>query len=243
MSDMRLVVAGAGGRMGRTLIKAIAETKGLTLAGALEAARLAAARPGRGRTLPALGKNRHRDLVGCRSRCCRTPTASSISPCRPRRATSPQLAAKARHRARHRHDRLLGRRRSQDQGRGGKSRDRQVRQYEPRRQSAGGAGQARGEDARRANSISRSLEMHHNKKIDAPSGTALLLGHAAAEGRGIDLRQARSACRAKAIPARAKPAISALPTLRGGTRGRRAQCDFCRPGRAHRARPIAPRTA
>ena len=37
MSDMRLIVAGAGGRMGRTLIKAIAETKGLTLAGAVDA--------------------------------------------------------------------------------------------------------------------------------------------------------------------------------------------------------------
>ena len=36
MSDMRLVVAGAGGRMGRTLIKAIAETPGLALSGALE---------------------------------------------------------------------------------------------------------------------------------------------------------------------------------------------------------------
>src|SRR5262245_43609268 len=36
MSDMRLVVAGAGGRMGRTLIKAIAEGKGLALAGAVE---------------------------------------------------------------------------------------------------------------------------------------------------------------------------------------------------------------
>ena len=36
MSDMRLVVAGAGGRMGRTLIKAIAETGGAVLAGALE---------------------------------------------------------------------------------------------------------------------------------------------------------------------------------------------------------------
>ena len=31
------------------------------------------------------------------------------------------------------------------------------------------------------------LEMHHNQKIDAPSGTALLLGRAAAEGRGVDL--------------------------------------------------------
>ena len=38
MSDMRLIIAGAGGRMGRTLIKAIAETPGLALAGALEGA-------------------------------------------------------------------------------------------------------------------------------------------------------------------------------------------------------------
>jgi 4-hydroxy-tetrahydrodipicolinate reductase len=32
------------------------------------------------------------------------------------------------------------------------------------------------------------LEMHHRQKIDAPSGTALLLGDAAAQGRGIDLK-------------------------------------------------------
>jgi 4-hydroxy-tetrahydrodipicolinate reductase len=30
------------------------------------------------------------------------------------------------------------------------------------------------------------LEMHHNRKVDAPSGTALMLGKAAAEGRGIE---------------------------------------------------------
>ena len=39
MTDMRLVVAGAGGRMGRTLVKAIADSKDFTLAGALEDAR------------------------------------------------------------------------------------------------------------------------------------------------------------------------------------------------------------
>jgi 4-hydroxy-tetrahydrodipicolinate reductase len=33
------------------------------------------------------------------------------------------------------------------------------------------------------------LEMHHNRKVDAPSGTALMLGRAAAAGRGIDLAQ------------------------------------------------------
>ena len=37
MSDMRLIVAGAGGRMGRALVRAIAESKGAVLAGALEA--------------------------------------------------------------------------------------------------------------------------------------------------------------------------------------------------------------
>lgn len=31
------------------------------------------------------------------------------------------------------------------------------------------------------------LEMHHNKKVDAPSGTALMLGEAAARGRDINL--------------------------------------------------------
>ena len=38
MSDMRLIVAGAGGRMGRTLIHAIAAMDGAILAGAVEAA-------------------------------------------------------------------------------------------------------------------------------------------------------------------------------------------------------------
>src|SRR6185436_8169644 len=37
MADMRLIVAGAGGRMGRTLVRAIADTNGLTLAGAVDA--------------------------------------------------------------------------------------------------------------------------------------------------------------------------------------------------------------
>ena len=32
------------------------------------------------------------------------------------------------------------------------------------------------------------IEAHHNQKVDAPSGTALMLGEAAAAGRGVDLR-------------------------------------------------------
>ena len=37
MSDMRLIVAGAGGRMGRALTRVISETSGAVLTGALEA--------------------------------------------------------------------------------------------------------------------------------------------------------------------------------------------------------------
>ena len=36
MGDMALVVVGAGGRMGRTLVRAIAETPGVKLSGAVE---------------------------------------------------------------------------------------------------------------------------------------------------------------------------------------------------------------
>jgi 4-hydroxy-tetrahydrodipicolinate reductase len=37
------------------------------------------------------------------------------------------------------------------------------------------------------------LETHHRRKIDAPSGTALMLGEAAANGRGVDLDDVRAA--------------------------------------------------
>ena len=36
------------------------------------------------------------------------------------------------------------------------------------------------------------LEAHHRRKVDAPSGTALMLGEAAASGRGVDLAEVRN---------------------------------------------------
>ena len=56
MPDMRLIVAGAGGRMGRTLIHAIAAMDGATLAGAVEAAGSAVIGRDAGE-LAGLGKN------------------------------------------------------------------------------------------------------------------------------------------------------------------------------------------
>ncbi len=48
MADMRLVVTGAAGRMGRMLVKTIAETPGVTLSAAIERAGRARPGPGRG---------------------------------------------------------------------------------------------------------------------------------------------------------------------------------------------------
>jgi len=60
------------------------------------------------------------------------------------------------------------------------------------------------------------LEMHHRQKVDAPSGTALLLGRAAAEGRGVDLAGRRIAARDGHTGAR-RPGQIGFASLRGGT--------------------------
>ena len=60
------------------------------------------------------------------------------------------------------------------------------------------------------------LEMHHRMKVDAPSGTAKLLGEAAAQGRGIDLSDNSERGRDGQTGAREKGAIG-FATLRGGT--------------------------
>jgi 4-hydroxy-tetrahydrodipicolinate reductase len=60
------------------------------------------------------------------------------------------------------------------------------------------------------------LEMHHRGKVDAPSGTAKLLGEAAAEGRGIELASNREGGRDGNTGARAPGAIG-FASLRGGT--------------------------
>lgn len=60
------------------------------------------------------------------------------------------------------------------------------------------------------------LEMHHRHKVDAPSGTALMLGRAAAEGRGIDLSQHAVRVRDGHTGGRNRGAIG-FATLRGGS--------------------------
>ncbi len=60
------------------------------------------------------------------------------------------------------------------------------------------------------------VEMHHKHKVDAPSGTALMLGHAAADGRGIALEGHSARGRDGHTGARRKGDIG-FAALRGGS--------------------------
>jgi 4-hydroxy-tetrahydrodipicolinate reductase len=59
------------------------------------------------------------------------------------------------------------------------------------------------------------VEMHHRHKVDAPSGTALMLGAAAAAGRGVDLKSASVRVRDGHTGPRLRGTIG-FATLRGG---------------------------
>ena len=59
------------------------------------------------------------------------------------------------------------------------------------------------------------FEAHHRRKIDAPSGTALMLGRAAADGRGIDLDAVAERGRDGITGARGQGAIG-FSVMRGG---------------------------
>lgn len=59
------------------------------------------------------------------------------------------------------------------------------------------------------------FEAHHKRKIDAPSGTALMLGEAAAEGRGVGLAQVADRGRGGVTGPRQDGAIG-FSVVRGG---------------------------
>ncbi len=60
------------------------------------------------------------------------------------------------------------------------------------------------------------VEMHHRMKVDAPSGTALMLGEAAAQGRGIGLAE-NSARGRDGITGKRNDGAIGFASLRGGT--------------------------
>lgn len=72
------------------------------------------------------------------------------------------------------------------------------------------------------------VEMHHRLKVDAPSGTALMLGRAAAQGRGSDLASISDRGR-NGIGAR-EPGRIGFASLRGGSVAGEHQVIFAAEG-------------
>jgi 4-hydroxy-tetrahydrodipicolinate reductase len=213
MADMRLIVVGAGGRMGRTLVKAVAETAGLRVAGAVEAA-----------GSPLIGQDAG-VLAGL------APLGIALTDdIKPVLAEADAIVDFTIPAASVIHAELA-------------ARNKLVHIIGTTGFTAGD--EAKIADAAKHTTIVKSgnmslgvnllgalvkrvaatldpefdieiVEMHHNKKIDAPSGTALLLGRAAAAGRQVDLDRCSVRGRDGVTGAR-RPGDIGFAALRGGT--------------------------
>ena len=213
MSDMRLIVAGAGGRMGRTLVHAIAAMDGAKLVGAVDAPGSAVIGRDAGE-LAGLGKNG-------------VQVAADVEPLLAHAdglldftipAATLALAELA---ARQGLVHIIG-----TTGLSGEN-EKLIAEAAKRAVIVKSGNMSMGVNllAALVKRVAKTLdedfdieivEMHHNKKIDAPSGTALMLGRAAAEGRGIDLDQRSERGRDGHTGART-PGDIGFASLRGGS--------------------------
>jgi 4-hydroxy-tetrahydrodipicolinate reductase len=82
------------------------------------------------------------------------------------------------------------------------------------------------------------LEMHHRQKVDAPSGTALMLGEAAAGGRGVALAEAAERGRDGHTGPR-RPGAIGMAALRGGDVVGEHEVIFAGPGERIALRHVA----
>ena len=213
MADMRLIVVGAAGRMGRTLVRIVAETAGATLAGAVEREGAAEIGADSGE-LAGIGANGIAVTADALQLFTKadgvldftTPAATIAFVELAAQArivhvigtTGLSAADEARIRAAAAHAAIV------------KSGNMSV-----------GVNLLAGLVRQAAKALDPSfdieiLEMHHRSKVDAPSGTALMLGRAAAEGRGIDLDRHSVRARDGHPGARRRGDIG-FATLRGGS--------------------------
>ena len=213
MADMRLIIAGAAGRMGRALIRLVGETDGLTLCGALEH-----------EGSPSLGQDAGRLAGGPDSGVLVSDEALPLvveadgiidfsTP-----ATSVALLALA---AQARIVHVIG-------TTGFASDDLAKLKAAARHATIVRSGNmslgvnllaALTRQTARVLGTSfdvEIVEMHHRMKVDAPSGTALMLGEAAAEGLGVQLADSAVRGRDGVTGARASATIG-FAALRGGT--------------------------
>ena len=211
MADMRLIVAGAGGRMGRTIIKAIAEAKGLTLAGAIDAAGSAVIGRDSGE-LAGLGKN---GIAVGTDPAPLLASADGLIDFTIPAATVVFAELTARLGKVH----IVGTTglSKADLGKIEAAGNKAI--IVQSGNMSLGVNLLAALTRLAAQKLDKSfdieiLEMHHNQKVDAPSGTALLLGRAAAEGRDVDLDQ-HSAI--DGHEGKRKPGDIGFASLRGGT--------------------------
>jgi 4-hydroxy-tetrahydrodipicolinate reductase len=226
MSDMRLVVVGAAGRMGQALIRAVQRTPGVSLAAAVERPDSAAVGHDAGLSagLGPIGVPITDDALpafaaadGVLDFTHPTATAAFSELAAQARlvhvvgTTGLAEADFARLRAASRHAVII---QSGNMGLGVNVLAVLVRK----------AAEALGPDY-----DIEIVEMHHRMKIDAPSGTALLLGEAAAEGRGITLAEHSARARDGHHGVRREGDIG-FASLRGGTVAGEHSVVFAGPG-------------
>ncbi|MGP8123510.1 MAG: 4-hydroxy-tetrahydrodipicolinate reductase [Xanthobacteraceae bacterium] len=213
MADMRLIVAGAGGRMGRALVRVIAETPGAVLSGALEAptSELIGKDAGILAGLPANGVAISADLWAM------SAEADGILDFTAPAATIANVAIAAERGIVH----VIG-----TTGLSA-SDDAVIKSVTKRAVVVQSGNMSLGVNllAALVKRVARALdqdfdieilEMHHKAKVDAPSGTAYLLGRAAAAGRNIELEPHSVRARDGHTGAR-RPGDIGFAALRGGT--------------------------
>jgi 4-hydroxy-tetrahydrodipicolinate reductase len=213
MSDMRLIVAGAGGRMGRALTRVIAETPGAVQVGALEApgSELLGRDAGVLAGIEANGVKLSADLWSL------SAAADGILDFTVPGATIANVAIAAQRGLVH----VIG-----TTGLSA-SDDAVIKSVTSRAIVVQSGNMSLGVNLLAAvvKRVARALdpgfdieilEMHHRAKVDAPSGTALLLGQAAAAGRNIDLETHSARGRDGFTDARETGDIG-FASLRGGT--------------------------
>ena len=184
MTDMRLIVVGAAGRMGQTLVRTVTAMEGVTLVGAAERAGAAeiGADAGRVAGLDALGVEITDDPLELFAK------ADGVLDFTTPQATLQFSEFAAQARIVH----VIGTTGlSPDHEATLKAASRHAVIVKSGNMSLG-VNLLAGLVAKAAKALAEDFdieiaEMHHRHKVDAPSGTALLLGRAAAEARGIAL--------------------------------------------------------
>jgi 4-hydroxy-tetrahydrodipicolinate reductase len=213
MADMGLVIAGAGGRMGRTLIRAISDMEGVRVVGALEQA----GSPFLGQDAGGLAGLQPSGVAILSDPSQLLPAADAIVDFTIPAATAALAGFAAERGLIH----VIGTTGLSAQE------EAAVASAAKRATIVKSGNMSLGVNllAALTRRVARTLdadfdieivEMHHNRKIDAPSGTALMLGEAAAQGRGVDLKQHSARGRDGATGARRKGDIG-FAALRGGT--------------------------